>query len=110
MQARPKGYSSRAPAPALARHHPLLTQVYFLPMNIRITREENRPVHFEERVGSLRNFSEGCTMDATPTRHNVVIIIPFTISELQNQSHDTPELHKIPRSPDFEAQKLRKGR
>ena len=30
--------------------------------------------------------------------------------ELQNLSHDVSELHKIRRSPDFEALKLRKGR
>ena len=31
---------------------------------------------------------------------------PFTILELQNPSHDIPELHKIRRSPDREALKL----
>ena len=31
---------------------------------------------------------------------------PFTILELQNPSHDVPELHKVPRSPDVEARKL----
>ena len=34
---------------------------------------------------------------------------PFTISKLQNSSHDVPELHKIRRSPDLEALKLGKG-
>ena len=31
---------------------------------------------------------------------------PFTILELQNQSHDVPELHNIRQSPDLEALKL----
>ena len=31
---------------------------------------------------------------------------PFTISELQNLACDVPELYKIGRSPDWEAQKL----
>ena len=30
--------------------------------------------------------------------------------ELKNLSHDVPEVHKIPRSPNWEALKLRKGR
>ena len=34
---------------------------------------------------------------------------PFTILELQNPSHDVPELRKSRRSPDLEALKLRKG-
>ena len=34
---------------------------------------------------------------------------PFTILELQNPSHDIPELHKIRWSPDLEALKLWKG-
>ena len=31
---------------------------------------------------------------------------PFTIMELQNPSHVVPELNRIRRSPDLEAQKL----
>ena len=34
---------------------------------------------------------------------------PFVILELQNPSHDIPEVHTIHRSPDLEALKLRKG-
>ena len=35
---------------------------------------------------------------------------PFTTLELQNPSHDAPNLFGIRRSPDFEALKLGKGR
>ena len=35
---------------------------------------------------------------------------PFATFKLQNPSRDVPELHKICRSPDLNASKLRKGR
>ena len=37
---------------------------------------------------------------------SVFLANPFTISELQKPSYDVPELHKIRRSPDFDALKL----
>ena len=64
----------------------------------------------------IHRFPQGCINNSesfklqNPQRNDGASpTSPFTILELQNPSHGVRERHKIRRSPDLEALKLRKG-
>ena len=54
-------------------------------------------------------FPVSCTINLILQLKRIMPDRPFTIVELHNPSFGIPELHKIRRSPDREALKLRKG-